>query len=261
MRQKGFSAVLLILFVAAVFAGLFFSFKFFRAKTPFIQKSNGNFESRSESTNVSSNLHLPFDIGDIDENDGVVNPVGVVRFSKDLQNVGHSGIDVPLFKGAPIYAVGDGEIVLIESSQDDWGGMDVFELLERTGEGEGWGFLYEHIKPADGIEVGSKVKTGDMIGTKSSPNDFTAHFQLSRLFHNFEYTDNVKCWVDFLDEGSKKSLLTWWESYRQSAHFKDSWNTIVQEGKHPFRKLLNSEKYSRGPQLCYELGTDVREEN
>ena len=68
--------------------------------------------------------------------------MGIVRFAKDLPEFGHGGIDIPLFKDAPITAVADGEIVLIGSAGDPWDGKKVSHLLESTGEGEGLAFLY-----------------------------------------------------------------------------------------------------------------------
>lgn len=203
-------------------------------------------------------LKLPFNISDIDNTHAEINPLGVVRFSKDLEEVGHSGIDVPMKQKSNIYAVADGEIVLIESTGDDWGGMKIFQLLKKDKEGEGVGFIYDHVTPATNLKVGSKVTSGQVIAYKTAPRDFTAHFQLSRLFNNYKYIDNILCWPDYLDKEEKTKLYGWWDEYKKTDVLVSSWRENIEEGKYPFRELLDASKYPNGPQLCYPLGTDVR---
>lgn len=208
--------------------------------------------------NPDISLLLPFKISDLDNIHAELNPLGVVRFSRDEESIGHSGIDFPMYQGAKIYAVADGEIVLIEPTGDDWGGMKIFELLKKTGEGEGIGFVYDHVTPARGLKVGDKVTSGQIIASKTPPKDFTSHFQLSRLFNNYKYVDNIMCWPDYLTTEEKAKLDSWWNVYRKSDILINAWTENVEEGKYPFRGLLDKKKFPSGLQLCYPLGTDVR---
>jgi len=218
-----------------------------------------NKRAQNTSNNFSGiDLSLPFNIDDIDEQRGEVNPLGVVRFSKDQPEYGHSGVDIPLKQGAPIYAVANGPIVLVKSAGDPWGGQGVFQLLKSTANGEGWAFIYEHISPAAGMKSGSEIEAGDLLGTKTPPVGFTAHFQLSYVFNNYEFTRGMECWIDDLNKISSNKLMTWWNKYRVSSNLIDSWRTNNEEGRLPFRGLLDTTRFPDGPQLCYPPGTDVR---
>lgn len=203
-------------------------------------------------------LSLPFDFVDIDEGSGVINPIGVVRFSMDRADSGHSGLDVPLFEGANITAVGNGPIVQIDTAGDPWGGKKIVQLLQHTSDGEGWVFVYEHVTPLPQLKVGENIQTGDVIAQKSAPEGFTAHFQLSHAFNDFNYLRGVLCWPEFLAATEQDALSRWWQTYRKLDHVRDSWNTILEEGKYPFRALLDPVSYPQGLELCYPLGTDVR---
>ncbi len=212
----------------------------------------------SDTTKPPAGLYLPFNISDINEQQGVVNPLGVVRFSQDQPEYGHSGIDIPLNQGAPITAVSSGTIVAIKSSGDQWGGQDIVQLLTPTSPGEGWAYLYEHVIPSPSLKVGDEVKTGDIIATKAAPPSFTAHFQLSYVFNNYEFNQGMECWVELLKPTSKEQLLTWWEKYSSTTTFTESWRLNTEESKAPFRNLLDKNKFPEGPKLCYPPGTDVR---
>jgi murein DD-endopeptidase MepM/ murein hydrolase activator NlpD len=215
-------------------------------------------EENDYEDSVPTGLSIPFDINDINPLEGEVNPLGIVRFSKDQSDVGHPGIDIPLKQGSSVYAVDDGRVVLIDSASDPWNGMKVFQLLKETGKGTGWAYNYEHIKLAEGVEVGSELKKGDLVGTKAAPDGFTAHFQLSKVFNDFKYTSDAQCWPDFLISDEKTRLDSWWEEYSSTQHLINSWDTTFEEDKYPFRGLLDVSRYPSGPQLCYSLGTDVR---
>jgi len=223
-----------------------------------ISSSSASNEPKTETKSVKGSLFVPFQTKDIDEKNGEVNPMGIVRFSKDMPEFGHGGIDIPLFKGAPITAVADGEIVLLGSAEDPWGGEEIFQLLEKTGEGEGLAFIYEHITIVKGLKNGDKIKKGDLLGNKTAPTGFTAHFQLTSLFNNFQFSRDDQCWVDFLEKSEKEKLISWWDKYKKSEHLVNSWNTNVEDGKFPFKGLLDTSKYPDGPQFCYPPGTDVR---
>jgi len=212
----------------------------------------------SLSAGAPEGLSLPFRTEDIDEFNGGINPIGVVRFAKDRSEIGHSGLDVPLFEAAEIFAVADGEIVLIQSAGDPWNGQGIFQLLKQTSSGEGWGYIYEHIIPREGLKEGDVLKRGEILGIKAAPKRFTAHFQYSFLFNNFQYINNIQCWPDQLTADASTELNTWWERYRESEWSMDGWNGTFEEGAYPFRGLLDKTKYPNGLELCYPLGTDVR---
>jgi hypothetical protein len=218
---------------------------------------NPNYEN-NEKSKVPLNLSLPFNINDVHQTKGVVNPLGVVRFSQDQLNLGHPGIDIPLKQGSEIYAVADGDIVLIDIAGDPWGGMKVFQLLQQTGTGSGWAFIYEHIKLAKGVTVGTKLKKGTLVGEKIAPDGFTVHLQFSKVFNDFKYTSDATCWPNFLNKAEKDQLNFWWEGYSKNRLLINSWTTNSEEGKYPFKGLLDKSKFPNGPQLCYPLGTDVR---
>ncbi|MAF81170.1 hypothetical protein CL628_04120 [bacterium] len=205
-----------------------------------------------------SDLVMPFDPADVDPLRGDINPLGVVRFDKDQPQYGHSGIDVPLNQNSPIYAVAAGEIVVVKSADDPWDGMGVWQLLEPTRPGEGWAFVYEHILLAPGIAVGEVLATGDLVGYKAAPSGFTAHFQLSAMFNNYKFSRGMECWPDYLNESASTVLFSWWNVHRASERLIGNWSGNQEDGRYPFRSLLDKSVYPDGPQLCYPPGTDVR---
>ena len=105
-----------------------------------------------ERASLPPELVLPFHVDDIREGDAFISPFGVVRWSKDRSEFGHSGIDIPLEPEAAIYAAFAGEIVSVTAATDGRPGSNV--TLRSDGKappGEGWGFLYEHIFLDPGI--------------------------------------------------------------------------------------------------------------
>lgn len=216
---------------------------------------------------IPGDLLLPFDISDLRSDRSGVNPLGVVRTSKDVpppapgggtNTTGHGGIDMPLLQGSNIYAVADGEIVHIVSASDPWGGMGITQLLTKTSEGEGWAFLYEHITPVKGMKEGVKVKKGEMIATKTAPNAFTAHFQLDKVFHNYEYNSQYACWPDQLVEAERAKLDDWFYAGEYKDQLLEGWRNVNEDGNYTFRGLLDEDKFPDSPQWCYSVGTDVR---
>lgn len=219
--------------------------------------SNNN-NRNTDSTPSFTSLYLPFNLDDINLTQGDLNPLGVVRFDQDQSDYGHSGIDIPLAQGSNIFASTNGQIVLLGTAGDPWGGMKIGHLIEPTNDGEGWIFIYEHVTPLESLSIGDNVSQGDLIATKTAPNNFTAHFQLSYHFNEYEYSKNIQCWPDYLQVDEKSKLDAWWSTYSQSNSFHGDWSTNVEDGKYPFRGLLDRQIYPNGPQYCYSLGTDVR---
>lgn len=250
-----------ILLILSIFLIIFFLIALFALFQSKNSKFNNSLKPQiltKENSSVPTGLSLPFNIIDINENNGDINPIGVYRFSKDTKGRGHSGLDIPLIKDSEIYAVADGEIILIESTGDQWGGMKMYQLLEQTGDGEGWIYNYDHVTPAKEVVEGKIAKRGELIATKTPPSNFTAHFELSKIFNNFQYTKDNKCWPDLLNETDNRQLNSWWNSYKTTEKLKSGWSSNTEEGKYPFKGLLDITTYPDGPMLCYLPGTDVR---
>lgn len=239
MLQDGFASVVLlvIVIVIAVLGGIFL---FQRREYSDEQRFFAQDAVDPSSSSVPDNLSLPFDVADISFDSGIVNPLGVIRGEQDNEQ-GHGGIDFPLYKDSNILAVADGEVVRIKFASDPWGGMGIYQLLESSEDGEGWAFLYEHVTPV--VEIGSKIKQGDIIATKTPPNDFTAHFQLTFLFNNFEFTRDSQCWPELLGTAEKNDLDNFWDKYKNIDRVVGAWGHI--EG---FNEV----------QLCYPMNTDAR---
>ncbi len=220
-------------------------------------KPNQNYEIYS-----LTNLDLPFDVDDINGGNKFFTPFGLIRHERDKGH-GHAGIDIPLSKGDDIYAVSDGTII-INKPATDGGDGNSFEgnnvvLLIAGGynEGEGWGFLYEHINLDSEINLGSIVDKGQLIGTSALTNG-NNHLGLAYYFDDFKYTRDSKCWVDNLNGEDKQRLLAEWEEISMSPEFINSWTDSFEDGAYPYRALLDKNNFPNGPQLCYDYGLDVR---
>lgn len=125
--------------------------------------------------------------------------------------------------------------------------------LKKTGEGEGWVFWYGHVTPM--VEAGDKVKQGELIATKTAPNEFTAHFQMSRFFNDFKFSENNLCWPEYLNYESSSELTKWWDEYRASDVLIDGWRGLDDGSEYAFRGLISDGQEAK---LCYPPGTDVR---
>ena len=225
---------------------------------PSVSPTLGSNESQSEAelSDPPRGLFLPFSIEDVGGSNGFISPFGIVRHSRDAGH-GHGGIDMPLNQRARIYAVADGTILSAEESSDGAGGFDV-KLLIAGSNGEGWGFLYEHVTPETGIAAGSRVIRGQLIArnglTQSHRNN---HLQLTYLFNNYTFFRDHRCWVDYLDPSSKATLLAYFDSAETKRTVAAQWETASEEGMQALKELLNRERFPDGPQLCYPLGLDV----
>ena len=209
---------------------------------------------------VPAALTMPVRVDDINLR-GVINPFGVVRSSLDRADLGHPGIDLPLNTGAPIFAVDDGTIVTVEPVSDSFPGSAVKILLAADSTpGSGWVFLYEHITLVGGLGVDSAVTRGQQIATNPQNPAFTNHVELSHAFNNYEFHDTQTCWVDQLDGSSMNDFVTRFNTgLRTDPRFIAAWLSVdFNEGRLPFRELLNTEKYPDGARLCYPPGTDER---
>ncbi len=145
----------------------------------------------------------------------------------------------------------------VESS-DGAGGFDTKLLISGSG-GEGWGFLYEHVMLVSGITVGSTVTKGQLIARNGlTTGRRNNHLQLTYLFNDYAFFRDQRCWVNYLDPISRKSLLAYFDSIKTTEKFIEQWETASEEGMMAYKELLNKETYPEGPQLCYPLGLDVR---
>ena len=202
-------------------------------------------------------LFLPFRIEDVGGGNEFISPFGIVRHSRDAGH-GHGGIDIPLNERAPIYAVADGTILSAEESSDGAGGSDVLLLLSGSG-GEGWGFLYEHVTLEPGIAVGSAVTRGQLIARNGlTTNRRNSHLQLTYLFNDYQFSRDHTCWVNQLDLDANTSLLSYFRAADTQTRLTAQWGSVREEGMFSNKELLNAERFPEGPQLCYQLGLDVR---
>lgn len=209
------------------------------------------------------NLDLPFDVKDIGGGNELFTPFGLIRHERDKGH-GHAGIDVPLSKGDEIYAVADGKIIINQPATDGGEGNNfegnnvVLLIAEGEREGEGWGFLYEHINLNSEIQVGTKINEGQLIG-KSALTNGNNHLGLVYYFNNFQYIKEPKCWIEYLNSEDKEKFSEAWEKIRSNDKFTESWRNSYEDGAYPYRALLNPDVFPDGPQLCYKYGLDVRE--
>ena len=202
-------------------------------------------------------LVLPFRTEDVGGSNEFISPFGIIRHSRDSGH-GHGGIDIPLNRNAPVYAVTDGAILSAEESSDGAGGFDVKLLILGSG-GEGWGFLYEHIELEPDIYVGDTVTKGQLIGRNGLITDRrNTHLQLTYLFNDYKFYRDQRCWVDHLDPSSKSTLLNYFDSIKATEKFIAQWQNASEEGMKALSELLDQERFPDGPQLCYPLGLDVR---
>ena len=202
-------------------------------------------------------LFLPFGVEDVRGGTGFISPFGIIRHSRDTGH-GHGSIDVPLSESAPVYAVADGTILSAERSSDGAGGFDV-KLLISGSNGEGWGFLYEHVALESGIMVGDVVSRGQLIATNGLTTDRrNNHFQLTYMFSDYLFFRDHRCWTNHLRPSSKETLSGYFESIRTGEEFITQWETATEEGMRAYKELLNADRFPEGPQLCYPLGLDVR---
>jgi len=223
--------------------------------SPFFQDSQGGFVPGGGSLTPPGELSLPINLEDYTPDVGIINPLGLVRSSKD-NNIGHPGIDFPIKKGSEHLAVADGEIIEVTSAGDPWGGEKITQLLEITGEGKGWTFIYEHAKSV--VKEGDKVVRGQVVAINQAPERFTNHFGLVEAFNDYQYSGLGVCWPDLLKDSDKSELDSWFDQVKTSERFLERWRNVNEEGAYSSRELLNVKKYPNGPQLCYPENTDVR---
>lgn len=228
-----------------------------------------NIDQNAGSNNENSfigaplNLALPFDVEDAGGGNEFFTPFGLIRHERD-KGYGHAGIDIPLSRDDEIYAVSDGKIVANYPATDGGEGNNfegnnvVLLITEGYRQGEGWGFLYEHIDLISGINVGSVVSKGQLIGASALANG-NNHLGLVYYFNNFKYVKDPRCWIEHLNSEDKQRLLAKWEEIQVSSKFIQSWNSTFEDGAYPYRALLDETNYPNGPQLCYEYGLNVRE--
>lgn len=134
MYSRGVAHILIIFFVFVGVAAIGIIWMM-RAEVDMkmeIADNGGAGANTSQSGDIPGDLGLPFDVEDLNNKQGIVNPLGVVRSDQDEPDIGHNGIDFPLFEGANIYAVADGEVLDIEDEGDPWGGKGISQLLEKN---------------------------------------------------------------------------------------------------------------------------------
>lgn len=82
----------------------------------------------------------------------------------------HKGIDIPQPRGTPIRAISDGTVVANFLNKGNRKGIEI--MLRHTPEQTGLPFWvysqYTHLEHLSNLEVGTKVRMGDIIGTTSN---------------------------------------------------------------------------------------------
>lgn len=203
------------------------------------------------------NLALPLVIADIEEAGTVLSPYGIIRKSGD-GGIGHGGIDFPLRKNSPVYAVASGTI--IKNNLEDPGGGKTVDILIMPGkfQGDGWIFKYDHVNLMSGLKVGDNVERGQQIGTNAFVGRGNNHIGLEYQIKNFTIAREKICWVDRLEPNARQQLEDAFDRIKKTPAFLQFWQTANEEGYYQYRGLLDESKYPNGPQLCYTLGTDAR---
>lgn len=206
---------------------------------------------------VPINLALPLVVADIEETETVLSPYGIIRKSGD-GGIGHGGIDFPLRKNSPLYAVVAGTI--IKNNLEDPGGGRTVDILIMPGkfQGDGWIFKYDHINLTPGLKVGDNVEKGQQIGTNAFVERGNNHIGLEYQIKNFTIAREKICWVDYLESDAKQQLKDAFDRIKKTPAFLQFWHTANEEGRYQYRGLLDETTYPNGPQLCYSLGTDAR---
>jgi len=200
-----------------------------------------------------SGLALPFDLADIE---GSFSPFGVYRSTMDLPEFGHSGIDVPLLLGAPIYAVADGIVIAVAPAGGSQPGSNVTLLIQPSQrDGDGWVFLYEHIDLVDGLVVGSSVLRGEQIAVNPIET-YTGnnHLELSFVSSGLISFPPHICWADRLDQPSREALTARFDEVHLEAMEQ---LRIAKEEANSSAELLDADSLPKDPRLCYELGTVI----
>lgn len=203
------------------------------------------------------NLVLPLAVADIEEAETVLSPYGIIRKSGD-GGIGHGGIDFPLRKNGPLYAVASGTI--IKNNLEDPGGGKTVDILIMPGkfQGDGWIFKYDHVNITPGLKVGDYVEKGQQIGTNAFVERGNNHIGLEYQIKNFTIAREKICWVDRLKPIAKQQLENKFNQIKKTPAFIQYWQTANEEGYYQYKSLLDEIKYPNGPQLCYPLGTDAR---
>lgn len=112
----------------------------------------------------------------------------------------HQGIDLVGSKGTKIYAAGDGEVIM--NGKDSFGANTV-----KIKHSDDLYTFYIHLKAPSHLNVGDKVKGGDMIGYQGNTGQSTGehlHFEVST--DSITDNDNSKNPQDYLpiEENKKK---------------------------------------------------------
>ncbi|MDA1256646.1 MAG: peptidoglycan DD-metalloendopeptidase family protein [Chloroflexi bacterium] len=217
--------------------------------------------SGGDAATVPADLALPFDASVTLQGREFMTPFGVYRKSADRPGPGHSGIDVPMANGAPMYAVAAGRVLNVEPSSDQRLGETLKIMIgDEVRPGEGWTFIYEHVAREPGITQGATVQRGQLIGTNAmATGESNNHLQLTYQFNEQGFTRDHTCWVDQLSVAASDELDVWFAALKGSDFLLSGWRTATDEEYYPFRGLLDETAYPDGPRLCYAPGTDVRE--
>ncbi|NMC14970.1 MAG: M23 family metallopeptidase, partial [Chloroflexi bacterium] len=121
-----------------------------------------------------------------------------------FENVVHTGIDIPVKTGTPVYAAGPGRI--------NWAGYGLYRGTEDTDDPYGlavvirhdFGYqgqtlytVYGHLSRID-VSRGEQVNTGDQLGLSGATGNVTGphlHFEVRIGKNNFSRSRNPELWL------------------------------------------------------------------
>lgn len=119
-------------------------------------------------------------------------------------NVVHTGIDIPVKTGTPIYAAGPGRINWAgyglyrgTEDEDDPYGLAIVIRHDFGYQGQTLYTVYGHMSRID-VSRGEKVETGDMLGLSGATGNVTGphlHFEVRIGKNNFSRSRNPELWL------------------------------------------------------------------
>ncbi|PWH19705.1 MAG: hypothetical protein DDG59_02015 [Anaerolineae bacterium] len=121
-----------------------------------------------------------------------------------FRNVVHTGIDIPLKVGTPIYAAGDGRVAWSgyglmsgEYNPDDPYGLAVVIRHDFGYEGQTLYTVYGHLSETT-LVVGQPIKSGEVVGLSGATGKVTGphlHFEVRIGDNSFSRSRNPELWI------------------------------------------------------------------
>jgi len=252
--------MLFVVVGAIAFSFTVYSEEFFGTSGIFNYKTVvDTYEREVERLGKPTNLRLPIDTSSIPLGEGMLSPFGVVGGGGEDLPVGNMGIDIPLVRGAQIYAPQKGVVVSIEPSGDGRGSELLILVGASINSDEGWGFLFENVEPIK-LSPGDSFVRGEYLAKSVLPQNEATHIQMSYFYEGYARSRNHTCWVDLLAPGDRTIWDNFFRMYSTNQHFIDSWTNAVEKNgvRRIYAGLMDETLYPSGVSACYKPGTDVR---